>query len=88
MAEVIERANRTSYGLAAGVFTKDIDKALMMTQALQGGSVWFVLVTLYKHIRSKEDGGLVFYGLAAGAFTKDIDKALMMTQALQGGSVW
>ena len=40
MDEVIERANRTSYGLAAGVYTNDINKALMMTQALQGGTVW------------------------------------------------
>nr|AVR59241.1 aldehyde dehydrogenase 1 [Platynereis dumerilii] len=40
MEEVIERANKTSYGLAAGVFTNDISKAMMMVQALQGGSVW------------------------------------------------
>ena len=40
MEEVIERANKTSYGLAAGVFTNDINKAMMMVQALQGGSVW------------------------------------------------
>ncbi|XP_077869223.1 aldehyde dehydrogenase 1A1-like [Saccoglossus kowalevskii] len=38
--EVIERANNTSYGLAAGVFTKDIDKALTISNALQAGSVW------------------------------------------------
>lgn len=38
--EVIERANRTSYGLAAGVFTKDIDKALTIAQKVQGGSLW------------------------------------------------
>ncbi|XP_006823202.1 aldehyde dehydrogenase, cytosolic 2-like, partial [Saccoglossus kowalevskii] len=38
--EVIERANNTSYGLAAGVFTNDIDKALTISNALQAGSVW------------------------------------------------
>lgn len=38
--EVIERANRTSYGLAAGVITKDIDKALTLAHSLQAGSVW------------------------------------------------
>ena len=32
MDEVMERANATSYGLAAGVLTKDIDKALMFSQ--------------------------------------------------------
>ncbi|XP_002731204.1 aldehyde dehydrogenase 1A1-like [Saccoglossus kowalevskii] len=38
--EVIERANNTKYGLAAGVFTKDIDKALTVSNALQAGTVW------------------------------------------------
>jgi acyl-CoA reductase-like NAD-dependent aldehyde dehydrogenase len=32
MEEVIERANATTYGLAAGVLTSDIDKALMFSQ--------------------------------------------------------
>ncbi|XP_033332496.1 aldehyde dehydrogenase 1A1 isoform X1 [Megalopta genalis] len=38
--EVIERANNTRYGLAAGVLTKDIDKALTFAQAVEAGSVW------------------------------------------------
>jgi len=37
---VVERANRTIYGLAAGVFTKDLDKAMYMSQALRAGTVW------------------------------------------------
>ncbi|XP_015428442.1 PREDICTED: aldehyde dehydrogenase X, mitochondrial [Dufourea novaeangliae] len=40
MDEVIERANNTKYGLAAGVLTKDIDKALVFAQAVESGSVW------------------------------------------------
>lgn len=40
MDEVIERANNTNYGLAAGVLSKDIDKALIFAQAIQAGSVW------------------------------------------------
>lgn len=40
MDEVIERANNTNYGLAAGVLSKDIDKALVFAQAVQAGSVW------------------------------------------------
>uniref|UniRef100_A0A3Q3X401 aldehyde dehydrogenase (NAD(+)) n=1 Tax=Mola mola TaxID=94237 RepID=A0A3Q3X401_MOLML len=36
--EVIQRANATYYGLAAGVFT--IDKALTVSSALQAGMVW------------------------------------------------
>nr|XP_009509722.1 PREDICTED: retinal dehydrogenase 1 isoform X2 [Phalacrocorax carbo] len=38
--EVIKRANNTAYGLAAAVFTKDIDKALTFAAALQAGTVW------------------------------------------------
>ncbi|XP_056375178.1 aldehyde dehydrogenase X, mitochondrial [Hyla sarda] len=38
--EVINRANDSKYGLAAGIFTKDIDKAMHLTQALQAGTVW------------------------------------------------
>uniref|UniRef100_A0A0B7AF49 Omega-crystallin n=1 Tax=Arion vulgaris TaxID=1028688 RepID=A0A0B7AF49_9EUPU len=38
--EVIDRANRTRYGLAAGVITNDINKAFRISQALQAGSVW------------------------------------------------
>ncbi|CAD7092253.1 unnamed protein product [Hermetia illucens] len=38
--EVIERANRTSYGLAAGIVTKDINKAMKFAQEVEAGSVW------------------------------------------------
>ncbi|XP_050383778.1 benzaldehyde dehydrogenase, mitochondrial-like [Argentina anserina] len=38
--EVIKRANNTRYGLAAGVFTQNIDTANTLTRALRVGSVW------------------------------------------------
>ena len=38
--EVISRANKTTYGLAAAVFTKDINKALTVANSLQAGTVW------------------------------------------------
>ena len=40
MEEMIKRANATKYGLAAGILTKDINKALMFVQAVEAGSVW------------------------------------------------
>lgn len=40
MEEVIKRANDTNYGLAAGILTKDINKVLTFSQAIQAGSVW------------------------------------------------
>jgi len=38
--EVIERANKTKYGLAAGVWSNDITTVMKVTNALQAGSVW------------------------------------------------
>ncbi|XP_038072468.1 retinal dehydrogenase 1-like isoform X2 [Patiria miniata] len=37
--EVLEKANNTQYGLAGGVFTKDIDKALTIANSLQAGTI-------------------------------------------------
>jgi len=38
--EVIERANNTIYGLAAGVCTRDIGKALRLAKSIQAGTIW------------------------------------------------
>ncbi|XP_030499479.2 aldehyde dehydrogenase family 2 member B7, mitochondrial [Cannabis sativa] len=38
--EVIKRANNSQYGLAAGVFTKNMDTANTLTRALRVGTVW------------------------------------------------
>ncbi|EDO36183.1 predicted protein [Nematostella vectensis] len=38
--EVIRRANDTTYGLAGAVFSKDIDKALMVAHSIQAGTMW------------------------------------------------
>jgi len=40
LEEVVERANDSQYGLAAAVFTKDIDKAHYISHALRAGTVW------------------------------------------------
>ena len=38
--EVVERANATRYGLASGVWTRDITRAHAMAKRLRAGSVW------------------------------------------------
>lgn len=38
--EVIDRANRTMYGLAAGVWTRDFSKAHAISRHVQAGTVW------------------------------------------------
>ena len=40
MDEVIERANRTMYGLAAAVWTRDIGKAHAIANNVRAGTVW------------------------------------------------
>ncbi|KAK4565564.1 hypothetical protein LTR86_004181 [Recurvomyces mirabilis] len=38
--EVLELANDTTYGLAAGIFTKDYERAIRVTGALKAGTTW------------------------------------------------
>jgi aldehyde dehydrogenase (NAD+) len=38
--EVVTRANDTTYGLAAAIWTKDIDKAHLFAQKVKAGTVW------------------------------------------------
>jgi aldehyde dehydrogenase (NAD+) len=38
--EVVKRANTTQYGLAAAVWTKDIDKAHLFARQVKAGTVW------------------------------------------------
>jgi len=52
--DVIEKANDTSYGLAAAVLTKDLDTAITVANALEAGTVW---VNTYNHITSQAPFG-------------------------------
>jgi aldehyde dehydrogenase (NAD+) len=38
--EVVDRANKTNYGLAAAVWTKDISKAHAIANSVRAGTVW------------------------------------------------
>ncbi|DBB05307.1 TPA: Aldehyde dehydrogenase 2 member B7, mitochondrial [Trebouxia sp. C0006] len=38
--EVLERANKSEYGLAAGIFSKDVDTINALSRGLQSGTVW------------------------------------------------
>ncbi|KAF7634753.1 Aldedh domain-containing protein [Meloidogyne graminicola] len=38
--DLVEKANATNYGLAAGVVTKDLDKALYVANNIRAGTVW------------------------------------------------
>ncbi|KAF8766707.1 Retinal dehydrogenase 1 like protein [Argiope bruennichi] len=40
LEEAIERSNATDYGLAAGILTKDINKAILYSQQVRAGTIW------------------------------------------------
>ncbi|XP_032794596.2 retinal dehydrogenase 1 [Daphnia magna] len=54
MEEVIKRANDTHYGLAAGILTNDINRALTFSQAVNAGTVW---VNCFLHVTAQAPFG-------------------------------
>jgi betaine-aldehyde dehydrogenase len=39
-AQAVKKANATEYGLAASVFTRDLNRAMRMSRAVRAGTVW------------------------------------------------
>ena len=54
-AEAVALANDSEYGLAASVWTRDVDRSLRIAQALDAGSVW--INDWAKVYDSTEEGG-------------------------------
>ena len=73
--EVIRRANDTEFGLASGVFTKDISKALRTAEQIQAGTVF---VNTY----NKTDVASPFGGFKQSGFGKDLGKGIEMSDDL------
>lgn len=65
--DVLRRANATEYGLASGVFTRDISKALYVSERLNAGTVF---VNTY----NKTDVASPFGGFKQSGFGKDLGK--------------
>ncbi len=40
MDDLVEKANSTIYGLAAGIWTRDIGKAHTLARRIQAGTIW------------------------------------------------
>ncbi|XP_072437855.1 cytosolic 10-formyltetrahydrofolate dehydrogenase-like [Chiloscyllium punctatum] len=62
---VLRRANNTEYGLASGVFTRDLSKALYVSEKLQAGTVF---INTY----NKTDVAAPFGGFKQSGFGKDL----------------
>ncbi|KAK9746221.1 Formyl transferase, C-terminal domain [Popillia japonica] len=62
---VIKRANATEYGLASGVFTKDLSKAMKFAESIDAGTVF---INTY----NKTDVAAPFGGFKQSGFGKDL----------------
>ncbi|KAI8043653.1 hypothetical protein M5D96_004986 [Drosophila gunungcola] len=62
---LFQRANRTEYGLASGVFTKDIGKALSFADRIEAGTVFI-------NVYNKTDVAAPFGGFKQSGYGKDL----------------
>lgn len=74
---VLSRANATEFGLASGVFTRDINKALYVSDKLQAGTVF---VNTY----NKTDVAAPFGGFKQSGFGKDLGNRTLSVGLLFG----
>ncbi|XP_005808203.1 mitochondrial 10-formyltetrahydrofolate dehydrogenase [Xiphophorus maculatus] len=68
---VLQRANDTEYGLASGVFTQDISKAMYVSERLEAGTVF---VNTY----NKTDVASPFGGFKQSGFGKDLGEDALL----------
>ena len=66
-AEGIELANRSRYGLAAGIWTKDVQRAHRVARAIKAGTVWVNTYNFY-------DPAAPFGGYKFSGFGRDLGK--------------
>jgi len=78
--EGIALANRSMYGLAAGIWTKDIQKAHRTARALKAGTVWINTYNFY-------DAAAPFGGYKASGFGRDLGRPALEGY-LETKSVW
>nr|KAF6421647.1 aldehyde dehydrogenase 1 family member L1 [Rousettus aegyptiacus] len=67
---VLSRANATEFGLASGIFTRDISKALYVSDKLEAGTVF---INTY----NKTDVAAPFGGFKQSGFGKDLGEAAL-----------
>jgi len=65
--EAVRLANETEYGLAAGIWTRDIRKAHRTAHAIQAGTVWINTYNFY-------DPAAPFGGYKASGFGRDLGR--------------
>jgi acyl-CoA reductase-like NAD-dependent aldehyde dehydrogenase len=80
LEEVLQTANDTIYGLAAGVWTRDIKKAHQAARLLQAGTVWINSYGLY-------DSAMPFGGVKQSGFGRELGREGLL-EYTRTKSVW
>jgi len=78
--DAVAQANATVYGLAAGVWTRDVAKAHRVARAVKAGTVWINTYNLY-------DPALPFGGFKQSGFGRDLGPEAL-DGYLETKSVW
>ncbi len=68
--EAVALANNSIYGLAAGVWTRDISKAIRTARAIRAGTVWVNTYNLY-------DSAAPFGGFKQSGFGRDLGRVAL-----------
>jgi acyl-CoA reductase-like NAD-dependent aldehyde dehydrogenase len=79
--DAVLKANQTFYGLAAGIWTRDIKKAHTLARKIKAGTVWINTYNMY-------DAAMPYGGYKMSGFTRECGMEAIYEFYTQVKSVW